>query len=140
MASELLEVFFYGLFMDRAVLAEQGVTPRSAEIGFVEGFALRIGRRATLVRRPGRRAYGVLMTIATADAERLYAEASVADYRPETVAVTLTDDDRAEAVSYVLPRGPDAGTNPEYAARLHEVARRLGMPEDYCAEIQRLGS
>jgi hypothetical protein len=49
----LIDTFFYGLYMDQAVLAEAGVTPRFPRRASADGFALKIGRRATMVRAPG---------------------------------------------------------------------------------------
>ena len=58
-----MRVFFYGLFMDEHVLAGKGIEPSKVDLGFVDGYALRIGERATLVRRAGERAYGAAMDI-----------------------------------------------------------------------------
>ena len=59
MNTEKVTVFFYGLFMDESLLASKGVNPSKATIGYVEGYGLRIGRRATLVPDDTNRAYGV---------------------------------------------------------------------------------
>ena len=58
-----MNVFFYGLFMDTALLSSKGVTPDSIAIGYVDEFALRIGERATLVRATGARSWGVVANI-----------------------------------------------------------------------------
>jgi len=60
MKSEVVTVFFYGLFMDESVLASKGVSTSKATVGYVNGCSLRIGRRATLVPDDGNRAYGVV--------------------------------------------------------------------------------
>ena len=39
-----IDVFFYGLFMDEALLHERGVRPGSMQAASVRGFQLRIGR------------------------------------------------------------------------------------------------
>ena len=62
-----VRVFFYGLFMDETILAEKGVTPSWATSGFVDGFRLYIGKRATLVREANSRSWGVMVDIAAAD-------------------------------------------------------------------------
>lgn len=49
MSDRRLDVFFYGLFMEVAVLRKIGLTPVNPRRAYVEGFALRIGQRATLV-------------------------------------------------------------------------------------------
>ena len=69
--------------MDESLLAKKGIEPSGAHRGYVDGYALRIGERATLVRSPGSRAYGAVMDINPDEAADLYAEASVADYLPE---------------------------------------------------------
>ncbi len=44
-----IDVFFYGLFMDEALLKTKGVIPANLRYASVLGFQLRIGNRATLV-------------------------------------------------------------------------------------------
>jgi len=95
-----MNVFFYGLFMDAALLTKKGITPRSAEVGYVDEFALRIGERATLVSSAGARSYGVMMNISSDQAEELYSDKSVADYVPESVIVELSGGSKAEAKCY----------------------------------------
>ena len=131
-----VRVFFYGLFMDESLLAAKGIKPSEAHTGFVDGFALAIGERATLVRRPGTRIYGVMMDIAPNEATDLYAEDSVADYVPESVTGELVDGTRTEATCYVLPADQAAGTNRAYAEALLALATRLGFPESYLDEIR----
>ena len=117
-----MNVFFYGLFMDAALLAAKGIVPRSAASGHVDGFALRIGTRATLVRSAGTRVYGIMMDIAREQAGSLYRETSVADYVPEPVTVTLAGGRTVEAVCYNLLPGRVAGANRDYAESLLALA------------------
>ncbi|MFC7048712.1 gamma-glutamylcyclotransferase family protein [Emcibacter nanhaiensis] len=130
-----MKVFFYGLFMDEKLLIAKGIRPSGAKVGYVDGFALRIGARATLLRQPGGRAYGVVMEITPDEATQLYAEDSVADYIPEPVKVILMDGTEVEATCYNLPRDKVTGANRDYAAALLEVATRLGFPESYLDQI-----
>lgn len=129
-------VFFYGLFMDRAVLAAKGITPFRAVVGYVDGYGLRIGERATLVPDAEDRAHGILMTIRAGEADALYSEESVADYIAEPVTVTLPDGTAESAVCYNLRESELAGTNPEYARALLAVARDLGFPGAYLRRIE----
>jgi len=39
----MVRVFFYGLFMDESLLATKGIEPSKVNLGFVDGFGLRIG-------------------------------------------------------------------------------------------------
>lgn len=133
-----MNVFFYGLFMDASLLAGKGMTPRSVATGHVENVELRIGDRATLVPSPGRRVFGIMMDVAEDDVERLYAEDSVADYRPEAVNVELADGSMVEATCYNLPAHAIEGTNKDYARALCELAERLALDKSYVGEIRRL--
>ena len=134
-----MNVFFYGLFMDEDLLAKKGISPSKAEVGFVDGFALRIGERATLIRSADTRSYGVMMNISSDQANELYAESSVADYVSESVTVELLNGSKVEASCYNLPVDKVTGTNKVYAQALLEVANRLGLPESYLVEIRQAG-
>ena len=129
-------VFFYGLFMDDSLLRSKGVSPSKPVVGHVDGYRLRIGRRATLLPDRAARAHGVLMTLPATDVDVLYADASVADYVPEPVSVVLPDGTVRPAACYNLPEEKLDGANPEYATKLLALAARLGLPDDYLEEIR----
>jgi hypothetical protein len=61
-----------GLFTDESLLASKGVIPSKATVGYVDGYGLRISRRATLVPDDANRAYGVLMALRAEDVRALY--------------------------------------------------------------------
>src|SRR5690349_24782033 len=84
-----IDVFFYGLFMDEALLREKGVNPVKRRMAFVENFSLVIGARATLVPCAGRTVYGVIFGLTHHEVDALYREASVSVYRPEAVLAQL---------------------------------------------------
>ena len=129
-------VFFYGLFMDGDALRAQGFDPREPQLARVDGMALRLGARATLVPATGETVHGVVMSLTHAEIDRLYAEPSVAAYRAEPVIARTQDGGLVAALCFNLPEGPaDGASNPEYAANLVIVARRLGLPEEYLASI-----
>lgn len=131
-----MRIFFYGLFMDESFLATKGIEPSDVKLGFVDGYGLRIGKRATLVRRPDSRAYGAMMNIAPSEVTELYAEESVADYLPEPVIVEFMDGTQVEATCYNLPGDKVIGANKEYAESLLDVATELGFPDSYLDQIR----
>ena len=136
MKSENVAVFFYGLFMDEALLASKGILPSTATPGFVDGYGIRIGRRATLVPDATNRAYGILMSIPEEEVQALYSEESVTDYIAESVTVHLADGTSERAVCYNLPAGKLEGTNGPYAKSLLALANRLGLPDAYLQKIR----
>jgi hypothetical protein len=132
-----INVFFYGLFMDAEALRANGLHPDNARQACVPGMALRIGRRATLVPDPNCCVYGFVTGLSHKEVDRLYAEPSVAEYRPEAVIAQLVDRSCIPALCFNLPPSDEtAEANPEYAEKLRVVARRLGLPADYTASIR----
>ena len=136
MSERRVEAFFYGLFMDVAVLREHGVVPVNPRRAYVDGFALRIGQRATLVPSPAGRAYGMLVALTFADVDRLYTAPGLTQYRPEAVLAQPLDGNPTPALCYNLAETPGRNErNPAYAARLQAVLRRLEFPPEYVAAI-----
>ena len=132
-----ISVFFYGLFMDDAVLREKGLNPKDRRVAFVENFCLVIGNRATLVPCADQTAHGVLFSLTHTEVDALYGEASVSAYRPEAVSARLADGSVIPALCFNLPVPPSpAERNPQYASRLRELAARIGLPSNYVSSIQ----
>jgi hypothetical protein len=132
-----IDLFFYGLFMDDALLREKGMDPKNRRMAFVENFCLVIGARATLVPCAGRTVHGVLFSLTHTEVDALYREASVSVYRPEAVSARLPDGSVIPALCFNLPVPPSTDErNPQYASRLRELAARIGLPTDYVSSIK----
>ena len=139
MSAESLDVFFYGLFMDADLFEAKGLRPRDPRRARIEGYGLRIGERATLVPAADEMAHGVVMALTEDELARLYAEPSVSDYRSELVEARLDDGRPLTVACYLLPKELAGGeVNRQYAAELAELVRRLELPAEYVAEIERL--
>lgn len=135
MAPLSTNVFFYGLFMDAAVLEAKGISNVEGQIAVVRDWALRIGLRATLVPEPGRAVHGVLLSLPLPEIDRLYAEASLQLYRPVAV-LGEVQGTTVPALAYVLPEPPaPEERNPEYASTLRALAERLRLPVEYTRSI-----
>jgi hypothetical protein len=136
MAARLMDVFFYGLFMDSALLQAKGVHPSDVRRASVAGWQLRIGARATLVPAAGEMVHGLLMKLSQQDLDALYAEPSVREYRPEPVLARVEGGAHVAALCYNLPVAPGAGErNGDYARKLRDVAVTVGLPGDYVRSI-----
>ena len=132
-----VDVFFYGLFMDKDLLIEKSCAPTDDRVASVHGFALRIGHRATLVPSANGTVYGVVMSLSHDDIDSLYSDPSVSMYRPEAVLAQLSDGTQVPALCFNLPSSPSPDEhNAEYSAKLRALAHRLGFPKDYVTSIQ----
>jgi hypothetical protein len=136
MAERRVEGFFYGLFMDVAVLRSSGVEPALPRRAYVDDFALRIGNRATLVAASGARAYGMLIALTHSELDRLYHSPGLDHYRPEAVMAQLMEGGGIPALCYNLAvePGPEE-RNVDYAARLQRTLRALDFPADYVDSV-----
>ena len=136
MVDRRIDGFFYGLFMDRDILRESQVVAENPRRAYVDGYALRIGRRATLVPSSQARVYGMVFALTHDDLERLYSAPGLEQYRPEAVLAYSMEGDTLPALCYNLREapGPDEA-NTEYAARLRAVLGKLEFPPEYIASI-----
>jgi hypothetical protein len=130
-------IFFYGLFMDEALLVRKGLHPTTLGRAVLPGFRIHIGDRATLVPTDRSRAYGVVMQLAAGEVRALYSDPSVSEYQPVAVRARFLDTGKTvEADCYNLPpRIVRAGANPAYAVQLSELVRALAFDADYADEI-----
>jgi len=136
MSDRRVDVFFYGLFMDRLLLEEKGIQPTDVRLAEVPGFRLQIGARAAIVPAADARVHGALMKLSHADIEKLYSDPSVSVYRPEPVLAILGDHTEVAALCYNLPEPPAPDEhNADYASKLRGIAQRIGLPREYVASI-----
>jgi hypothetical protein len=136
MSERRVDAFFYGLFMDVALLRDSGVTPIEPRRAYVDDFAVRIGQRATLVPSVGGRAYGMLVALTQSELERLYTASGLDLYSPEAVLAHPLIGEPSPALWYNLREPPRAEErNADYAAHLQRVLRRLEFPEEYIDSI-----
>jgi hypothetical protein len=125
-----IPVFFYGLFMDAALLRARGIDPVAPRRACARGYALRIAGRATLVPEDGGRTTGVVMDLTHDDLARLYADPDVAAYRPEAALVELDDGSAIAALTFTQPDAltPATPASEAYALALERLRRSLDLP------------
>ena len=137
MTDRPVAVFFYGLYMDEELLRGKGLIPLNSRRASVEGFGLRIGKRATLVPAKDERSYGMVMGLTHREVETLYSGPGLEHYRAEAVTCQTLDGELVCALCYNLPDtpGPDE-MNAAYAGQLRAVLARLGFPEEYVESVR----
>ena len=128
--------FHLGVAYDH-VLAGAGVTPRSPRKASADGFALKIGQRATLVRARDSIAWGMVYAMSPEELAKLYGGPGLEAYQPQEIEVALENRAIIPARVYTLAHPPAQDEpNPEYAEKLKAVLTRLGFPAEYVAGIQ----
>lgn len=136
--------FFYGGYMNRAVLEAAGVSPENCEKGYVNGFALTIGPIANLEEKAGTRAYGLLARLSHEDYDKLYSNSPAwlkgAVYLPEAVIVHTAGDVQIPAITYICPALSGDVPDPDYVNQLADAANGLGLPQGYVAHIHSFAS
>ena len=137
MIERRVDGFFYGLFMDVALLKRSDVQAENPRPAYVDGFALRIGNRATLVPVTGGRAYGMVLSLTHSELDRLYGAPGLENYRPEALQATLIEGGSLPALCYNLLQAPaDHERNEAYAEQLRDALTRLDFPPDYIASVR----
>jgi hypothetical protein len=130
--------FFYGSYMNPAVLAESGILPDRFVVARLPGYDIRIEPRANLVRAPGREVHGVLAAATHAELARLYAHAQDVlgeTYLPHPVLVE-TDEGTRPALCYLSPSMAPRAAEAAYVDRILAPARHFGFPAEYIARLE----
>jgi cation transport regulator ChaC len=133
-------VFFYGSYMNRAVLAEAGIELGEVEVARLAGHDLAIHPRANLVSADGAAVHGILTRLTHADLERLYAHARDVlgeVYLPEAVLTETRSGAWRAALCYVCHDMAPAPPEAAYVERIIDAACEHGLPADYVQRVER---
>jgi hypothetical protein len=77
------------------------------------------------------------MGLSHSEIDVLYSDSSVRAYRPEAVLAEIANGQKCPTLCFNLETPPDPRErNAEYAEKLRELGRRLGLPPHYVAGIQ----
>src|SRR5262249_3593682 len=109
--------FFYGSYMNFDVLREVNLAPAQHEVAQLDGFDIRMARRANLVRSDQSWVWGVPAPAAQAEPARLYAHAYDVlgeTYLPEAVLARTRDGTSRPALCYICPHMEPRPADPAY--------------------------
>jgi hypothetical protein len=138
MAEPKVWTFFYGSYMNPAVLVENGIRPDRLVVARLPGYDIRIEPRANLLAAPGREVYGVLAAATHAELARLYAHAQDVlgeTYLPHPVLVE-TDEGSLPALCYLSASMAPRAAEAAYVDRILAPARQFGFPAEYIARLE----
>ena len=139
MSDPLVWTFFYGSYMNLDVLREVNLVPAQHEVAQLDGFDLRIGPRANLVRSDRDTVWGVLATATHAELARLYTHAQNVlgeKYLPEAVLARTSGGTFRPALTYICPHMEPGPADPAYVERIVRPAVQLGFPTWYIEKLR----
>ena len=131
--------FFYGSFINTAVLSEVELVPEHIEVARLPGYDITIRPLANLVPSDRHTVYGILATATHAELERLYFHAREVlggVYLPHPVLAQDGAGRAQPALCYIAPSLPPAPAKAEYLARIVGPARSYGFPAWYVERLE----
>jgi hypothetical protein len=135
-----VHVFFYGSYMNRAVLREVDFVPERFEVARLDGYDIRIAPRANLVASTEACVWGVLAEATHSQLARLYAHAKDVlgeTYLPHPVLAQTRAGAWLPALCYIAPSMVPRPPDPAYVDRIVQPARELGFPDWYVSRLKR---
>lgn len=118
--NRLLDVFFYGLYMNEEILMSKNVKPRNK----------RIGKMATLLRDETAKTYGMVYSLTHDEIETLYKASGLIDYAAEALLIDTDDNCTIAALCCNLIVPPeDSDENREYYKKLIECMEKYNLPK-----------
>jgi hypothetical protein len=139
MSEPKVRVFFYGSYMNPAVLREMGLAPEHFDVARLDGYDIRIAPRANLVRSSEHCVYGVLVEATHAELSRLYAHAKDVlgeTYLPHPILTQTQSGAWFPSLCYLAPSMVPRPPDPAYVDRIVRPARDLGFPDWYIRRLE----
>jgi hypothetical protein len=137
-AERRVAVFFYGSFINLAVLKRLDYVPAQVEVARLWGFDLRFAPLATLETADAACVYGILVSATHAELARLYGEAWVSSYVPEAVVVETVAGRWSPALVYIAWGATPPRPFDQYVEHILEPARQYRFPDWYLRRIREM--
>jgi hypothetical protein len=131
--------FFYGSFMNLAVLRRVGLTPEQWELATLGGFDITIRPLANLVRSDQHVVYGIVAPATHEELRRLYEHAEHdlgGRYLPEAVLVQTLDGKLRPALCYIAPEMEPRPADKAYLDRIVGPAKEYRFPDWYIVRLE----
>jgi cation transport regulator ChaC len=131
--------FFYGSYMNLAVLRQVGVVPAVWHVARLVGFDIVIRPRANLVAAERGCVYGIVAAATHDELVRLYDHARDVlgeVYLPRAVLAETIDGAWRPALCYIAPSMEPLAAAAEYVDRIGAAARALAFPRWYIEHLE----
>jgi hypothetical protein len=134
-------IFFYGTFMDRGVLLEQGINSPAVIPARLSGYELSIRPRVNLTPVERSFVYGSIAQLTHDEITKLYTgleQSFSLIYLPEAVLAETLDGNFRPALCYIAPQMEDRPPDSEYIRQMAAAARAASLPEWYAVYLESL--
>jgi len=132
-------IFFYGTFMNAAVLTSHGLQPAAVIAARISGYELQIKGRANLARVDRGVVYGSIARLTHEEIDTLYQglkEQYGIIYLPHPVLAETQDGALRPALCYIASDLEDGVPDVEYIGQMIEAAKAVEAPEWYVELIK----
>lgn len=131
-----VEAFFYGLYMDPALIESLGFDPVSVEKAKVSSYALDLFGSAKIIPREGGVVWGNIIELSQSDLMAMYSFESTKNYSPELIQASDINGNDKLVNCYNLPESGNEPFNSEYHLKLLKLLKELDFPVDYIASLE----
>ena len=139
MGDPTVVTFFYGSYMNPAVLREVDIVPDRIEAAMLPGFDIEIRPLANLFRSKQHTVYGANATATHAELKRLYAHAEEVLgglYLPNPVLTQTASGQWEPALTYIAPDLKAGQATADYVERIVQPGRKYGFPDWYISRLE----
>jgi AIG2-like family len=140
MSAHLVDVFFYGSYINFKVLAEVNINERPHKVAWLNGYELVISPLANIIKEHSSVVFGIVTKLTHSELERLYTEHAQHKlggiYLPEAILVSTDTDSIVPALTYISHDMKTEHAEPDYVDRILNPAKKYGFPGKYLQYIE----
>ena len=126
--NRLVDVFFYGLYMDEEILLKKGVKIRNQRKAYVKDFVLRVGKMATLLRAEKKEAHGLVYELTQKEIDILYKDSGLIEYVGEAILLHVDNKSITALVCNLLVPPLKDDKNEVYVEKLLLCMNKYKLP------------
>lgn len=138
MKAELIDGFFYGLYMDPDILSSLDIYPTESRMACIQGYGIDVRGLVKAIPEKGKTVWGMVFKLSPENLHKMYSGEKTSAYRPEQMRAITIRGENIPVTCYNVPPDHSAGLNTDYLEKLILSAKKLGLPPNYIDELEQL--